>query len=93
METNKQVKIKVYGQVQMVMFRDATRRQARKLNLTGWVKNEIDDTVQIIAEGREERLKELVEWCYNGPVLARVDKIDVEWTEASGLFNKFEIKY
>ena len=89
----KQVKIKVYGQVQMVMFRDATRRQAKKLNLTGWVKNESDETVQIFAKGEEGGLKELVKWCYNGPVLARVDKIDVEWEEATGRFDKFEIRY
>ena len=89
----KQVKIKVYGRVQMVMFRDTARRQAQKLGLVGWVKNEPDDTVQIVAEGGEKKLKELVKWCYNGPVLASVDKIDVEWEKASGKFNKFEIKY
>ncbi len=89
----KQVKIKVYGRVQMVMFRDATQRQARKLCLIGWVKNEPDDTVQIVAEGEEKELEKLVEWCYNGPVLARVDKIDVEWEKTSGQFNKFEIRY
>lgn len=88
----KQIKIKVYGQVQMVMFRDSVRRQAKKLGLTGWVKNEPDDTVQIFAEGDEEGLKELVKWCYNGPVLARVDKIDVGWGEATGKFDKFKIE-
>jgi len=89
----KQVKIKIYGQVQMVMFRDSVRRQAQKLGLTGWVKNEPDDTVQLVAEGEEEGLNKLVKWCYNGPILARVDKIDVEWGKTVNQFDKFEIKY
>lgn len=89
----KQVKIKIYGRVQMVMFRDATQRQAKKLGLVGKVKNESDGTVQVIAEGEEKGLKGLVNWCYNGPMLARVDKIDVEWGKATGQFNKFEIRY
>ena len=93
MEIKKQVKIKIYGRVQMVMFRDATQRQARKLDLVGLVKNELDGAVQVIAEGEAERLKELVKWCYNGPVLARVDKIDVEWGKATGKFIKFKIEY
>ena len=77
----------------MVMFRDATQRQAKKLGLVGLVKNKPDGAVQVIAEGEIERLKELVEWCYNGPMLARVDKIDVEWRKASGQFNEFKIRY
>jgi len=93
MKTNKQVKIKIHGRVQMVMFRDATQRRAKKLRLFGLVKNKPDGTVQVIAEGETKRLKELVKWCYNGPMLARVDKIDVEWKEASGQFNKFKIRY
>lgn len=89
----KQVMLKIYGRVQMVFFRDSTRRQANKLNIVGWVKNEQDGTVKIVAQGEEKKLKELIEWCYNGPIIARVDKIDVQWQEATGQFEKFEIKY
>lgn len=90
---NKQVILKIYGRVQLVLYRDSTRRRAKKLKLTGWVKNEPDGTVKVIAEGEEKELKELISWCYNGPILARVDKIDIQWREATEEFNKFEIKY
>jgi len=89
----KQVILKIYGRVQGVFFRDSTRRKAKKLNLVGWVKNEPDGTVKVVAEGEEEKLKELIKWCYNGSILARVAKIDIKWQEATGQFEKFEIKY
>ncbi len=90
---NKQVNLKIYGRVQMVMYRDSVRRQAKKLGLTGWVMNEDDGTVRVVADGEEENLKKLIDWCYNGPMLAKVDKIDIEWREATGQFNNFDIKY
>lgn len=89
----KQVILKIYGRVQMVFFRDSARRQAQKLNLVGWVKNKDDDTVVITAEGKEENLKEFIDWCYNGPILAKVKKIDIKWQETTGNFDKFEIRY
>jgi acylphosphatase len=89
----KQVILKIHGRVQGVFFRDSSRRKARKLKLVGWVMNEDDGTVKVLAEGKEENLKELIDWCYNGPMLARVDNIDIEWQKATGQFNKFDIKY
>jgi len=90
---NKKIILKIYGRVQMVLFRDSTRRKAKKLNLVGWVMNQEDGTVQIMAEGEEENLKQLITWCYNGPMLAKVDKIDITWQGPTGQFKKFEIKY
>ena len=89
----KRVILKIFGRVQGIFFRDSTRRKARKLGLTGWVSNESDGTVKVMAQGEEEKLEALIKWCYNGPMLARVDKIDIEWQEATGQFEKFEIKY
>ncbi len=89
----KQVILKIHGRVQMVLYRDSTRRKAVKLGLVGWVKNEKDGTVMILAQGEEEKLKELIDWSKNGPMLARVDKIDIDWQEATSQFDKFEIKY
>lgn len=89
----KQVILIIHGRVQMVLFRDSTRKRAKQLGLTGWVSNESDGTVKVIAEGDEKELAELIKWCYNGPILARVEKIDVQWQEATGQFDKFDIKY
>lgn len=89
----KQIILIIHGRVQGIFFRDSTRRKARKLGLTGWVSNESNGTVKVMAQGEEEKLEELIKWCYNGPMLARVDKIDIEWYETTGQFEKFEIKY
>jgi len=90
---NKRIILRIYGRVQMVLYRDSARRQARKLNLVGWVMNQSDGAVQIVAEGEEKQLEKLIDWCYNGPILAKVKKIDIDWQEATGQFDKFEIKY
>jgi len=90
---NKQIILKIYGRVQMVLYRDSARRKAKKLGLTGWVMNESDGTVKLVAEGEERGLKQLVDWCYNGPILAKINKIDIDWQEATGQFKEFKIKY
>ncbi len=89
----KQVKLKIYGRVQGVFFRDSARRKSKKLGLVGCASNKDDGTVEIVAEGEERGLKELIKWCYNGPMLAKVDKIDIDWQEHTGQFNEFDIKY
>ncbi|MBU1137263.1 acylphosphatase [Patescibacteria group bacterium] len=90
---NKQVILKIYGRVQMVMFRDFVQRKAKKLDLLGWVRNQDDSAVKVVAEGEEKNLKELIDLCYNGSILSRVDKIEIEWREATGGFDKFKIQY
>ncbi len=89
----KQVMLKIYGRVQMVFFRDSARREAKKLKLVGWVRNEPNGTVRITAEGEQTKLKQLVNWCYNGPMLAKVTKVDIKWQKATGQFKEFEIRY
>lgn len=89
----KRVNLKIYGRVQGVFYRDSARRKARKLNITGWIRNESDGTVTAMAEGEEQDLKKFIEWCYNGPILAKVEKIESAWERANGEFNKFNIEY
>jgi len=75
----KQVNLTVRGRVQGVYFRAATQREARRLGLTGWVRNRQDGSVDVCAEGEEEALKELVAWANRGPSAARVERVDVRW--------------
>lgn len=84
-------RIKVTGKVQGVYFRASTQEQAKRLRIKGWCKNESDGSVLIIAEGSEENLNALVEWCHHGPSNANVEKVLVESIEAGG-FEGFEIK-
>lgn len=86
----KQVILKIYGKVQGVFFRDSARRKAEELNLVGWVRNEPDGTVRIVAEGGEENLKKLIEWCRaSGAEYSEVEKVDIDWREPTGQFSLF----
>lgn len=75
---NKHVNITVSGRVQGVWFRASTEQKALELALTGFVQNQPNGNVYIEAEGSEEALDKLVNWCQNGPLLARVDQVIVE---------------
>jgi acylphosphatase len=87
----KQVHMNVRGRVQGVYFRASTQREAKRLGLTGWVKNRPDGSVEICAEGEEEGLKELIAWAQKGPTSARVERVDVRWRGYGGDFHDFRI--
>ncbi len=92
MDKIKSIKIKVFGLVQGVFFRAESQKEAVKLGLKGVSRNLGDGTVEIIAEGEEEKLKKLLRWCYKGSDLADVEKIDFIWQNPSGNFSSFEIE-
>jgi len=84
--TEKRARVFVTGRVQGVCFRDSTRRQARSLGLSGWVKNLDDGRVELLAEGPEADVNALIKWCHGGPPIAKVDGVEVHWeSEAEGL--------
>jgi len=80
----------ITGNVTGVLFRSYASMEARKLSLTGWVKN-VSDSVEIVAEGPKEKLEDLVDWAKVGPTYAQVDDLKVTWEKASGEFATFEI--
>ena len=88
------VQVKVYGFVQGVFFRDFTRRQARELSLTGYVKNlPGGTTVAVQAEGERKKLEELISRLRVGPPGARVERVDVSWSDYSGSYSHFDIEH
>ena len=74
----KRLKIRVYGRVQGVSFRHATRTIARYNGVKGFVKNKHDGSVYIEAEADSAALGEFVLWCRKGPDHSRVDRIESE---------------
>ena len=86
-----QLHITVRGRVQGVFFRAATRRLARRLDLTGWVRNCPDGSVEVLAEGRRDMLEQLLDWCRRGPSGARVTDVRATWQAASGRWTDFVI--
>lgn len=89
----KRTEIKVTGLVQGVGFRYYTQDKAQSLNISGYVRNDPDGSVKIVAEGEEDNLKELASWCYNGVRWARVEEVKVDWLEPTGEFKEFEIRF
>ena len=81
----------VSGKVQGVWYRASTVEEARRLGLTGWVRNLPDGRVEIVAEGPREALEKLVAWCHEGPPLAVVDEVKVVWEPYIGEFSQFSI--
>lgn len=74
----KHLDIKVFGRVQGVFFRAFAKEEAEKLGLTGFVANQDDGTVSMAVEGEEKDLEKFVDWCHQGPMLAKVEKVEVK---------------
>lgn len=85
------LELRIHGRVQGVAFRWYARDRARALGLTGWVRNRADGSVQAVAEGGREALEAFRDWASRGPDSARVDHLEVAWSEAAGTFTHFEI--
>jgi acylphosphatase len=82
-----------FGRVQGVFFRDHTQQWASSLSLTGWVRNLRDGRVEVLAEGDKEKIEELINRLKQGPPLAQVEKVDVEWEDYMGEFSDFRVTY
>jgi acylphosphatase len=85
------VLVNVKGLVQGVNFRYHTRQSALNLNVTGWVRNLPDGSVEGCFEGEEADVTALVDWCRSGPDWARVDHLAVSTEEFRGEFDDFRI--
>lgn len=90
---NVRVRLIIKGRVQGVWFRESTRREALALGVFGWVRNRPDRTVEILAEGPEAQVKELVSWCNQGPPVARVDNVYETMEKWKGEFESFDILF
>ena len=83
----------VRGMVQGVGFRWHARRVALQLNLRGYVRNQRDRSVEVMAEGPEDALRQLASYLKEGPSPASVESIDIEWLPYGGTFGSFEVRF
>jgi len=88
----KRIHLVIRGRVQGVYYRASAVREAKRLGLTGWVKNRQDTAVEVVAEGEEDQVKDFLAWAQHGPSTARVDKIDTRWRSYTGEFASFTIE-
>jgi acylphosphatase len=78
--------------VQGIFFRGSALERARELGLTGWVRNRLDGSVELVAEGDTAGLTAMKEWCAKGPRGAVVRKIDSIDEAESGEFSAFGVR-
>lgn len=88
------LRVVVYGRVQGVYFRAFTLRHAIELELTGYVQNlPHGKGVEVQAEGERDELQKLLDYLKLGPPTAKIDKVVTTWSEYTGNYANFTIKY
>lgn len=81
----------VTGKVQGVRYRDFVQVSAGELGLKGYIRNNADGTVIVVAQGLPDTLKEMVEYLHEGSLQAKVDGVAVEWRTASVTYDDFSV--
>lgn len=71
------MRVRVTGRVQGVSYRYYAQQEAVSLGLTGWVRNEVDGSVELHLEGPRDAVDSMVDWCRRGPTAARVRDVAV----------------
>ena len=79
----------IHGHVQGVFFRDSMRREAQLLDVSGWVRNRSDGTVEAVVHGESAAVDAVVRWAHHGPPQAHVTQVDIAPTE--GIFTGFKV--
>ncbi|MCX5996752.1 MAG: acylphosphatase [Chloroflexi bacterium] len=87
------IKALVHGKVQGVYYRAFASRAAKSLSLKGYVRNVSNGDVELETEGPKEMLEELLRRLKAGPDGAIVEKIDVTWSEGTGKYSAFDVRY
>jgi acylphosphatase len=89
----KTIQVIVEGRVQGVCFRDYTARQAHQLNLTGWVRNQRDGTVEAVFRGTDGDVAAMLEWLRQGSPRSKVENIRSREVAPDEDFTTFDVRY
>jgi acylphosphatase len=88
----KRVKLAVTGDVQGVFFRHFAKREADRLGLAGWCRNESNGSIFIVVEGEEKNIDHFIRWAKKGSELSTVENVEVTEEKFTGLEQGFEIR-
>lgn len=89
----KRLELVIFGKVQGIFFRKFVKEKSEELKLDGFVENQADGTVKVIAEGEEKKLQKLIEICKTGSKLAQVKNIEINWLNPTQEYKDFIVKY
>lgn len=88
-----QAHVYISGYVTGVFFRAHTQELAKRLGVSGWVRNLRDGRVEAVFEGDKKLVEEMLNFCHRGPPGARVTGVEARWGPHRGEFSGFEIRY
>jgi acylphosphatase len=83
----------INGKVQGVYFRQNAVIVAARNNVKGWVRNLQDGQVEVLLEGSQSDVGQVIRWCNTGPANAKVISVDVKYEKYVGEFEEFKISY
>jgi acylphosphatase len=83
----------VTGKVQGVRYRTYVQESATSLGLVGYVKNLSDGTVEVVAQGMPDTLKDFVEYLNEGSLLSKVEGVSVDWRSVRKTYLEFSMLY
>jgi acylphosphatase len=86
-------RVAIGGRVQGVAYRWSMQNEAVRQGVYGWVRNQPDRTVAAYIEGRRDAVEATLNWCWQGPPVAKVAKVDVSWCTPEGGLESFDIRY
>ena len=81
----------VTGRVQGVFYRASAQQEARRLGLSGEIRNSPGGEVEAVVEGEKAAIDEFIAWCRRGPPSAEVEDVRVRWSEPRGEFRTFRV--
>ena len=93
MDQNVRAHVIISGRVQGVFFRAETQKAARRIGVTGWVRNRPDGTVEAVFEGHAPRVDDVLDWCWNGSPMSKVSEVRVDWETYAGEYDTFSVTY
>lgn len=82
----------IKGKVQGVGYRAYVEGAANELKLSGYARNMPDRTVEVVAQGDQQVLKEFVEYLNEGSLLANVETVEVEWRSVKREYDDFSLR-
>ena len=85
------VSLKISGKVQGVFYRQSAKSEAIALGINGWIRNNPDGSVEALVAGNEKSLEQFIKWAKRGPLMAKVEKVDIKEQISEANLASFEI--
>lgn len=87
----KQARVLIKGDVIGVGFRAWTKIQAKIIGVSGWVRNNFNQ-VEVVIQGDGDKISKMIEILKKGPLVSRVDDVEIFREELREIFTEFVIR-